>query len=116
MDYGSVIWGGTANIHLSRLKVVIIKAIRTMDFKKPFESVKKCNKNYQILNLQANIILNLGKFIVQTPPHPFLTEGSKFLLPPSEGGSEKLKKGGGSMVQGQFFLKEGDWHFSHLIF
>ena len=85
MDYGSVTWGGTANIHLSRLKVVIIKAITTMGFKKPFESVKKCNKNYQILNLQANIILNLGKFIVQTPPHPFLTGGVNFYYPLQRG-------------------------------
>ena len=30
---------------------------------------------------------------------------------------EKLKKGGGSMVQGQVFLKGGYfWHFSYLIF
>ena len=38
---------------------------------------------------------------------------------PSDGGeSEKLKKGmeGGSMVQGQVFLKGGGWHFSYLIF
>ena len=35
-------------------------------------------------------------------------------MPPLKGlgESEKLKKGGRSMVQGQVFLKGGDWHFS----
>ena len=37
-----------------------------------------------------------------------------------QGGPENLKKGGGSMVQGQAFLKEwrewGGWHFSYLTF
>ena len=32
------------------------------------------------------------------------------------GGIWKIKKGGGSMVQGQVFLKGGGWHFSYLIF
>ena len=44
--------------------------------------------------------------MVWTPPF-FLKGGSEFQLPHSEGReSEKLKKGGGSMVQGQVFLKE----------
>lgn len=30
-----------------------------------------------------------------------------YSLPPPEGGSEKLRKGGGSMVQGLVFLKKG---------
>ena len=30
--------------------------------------------------------------------------------------SQELKKEGGIMVQGQFSLKEGAWHFSYLIF
>ena len=49
---------------------------------------------------------------------PFLKGGSKFWLPPPEGQeSEKLKKGGGSMVQGQVLLKGGGggWQFSYLI-
>ena len=52
------------------------------------------------------------------PPAPFKKEGgSKFRLSPPEGGIWKIKKGGGSMVQGQVLLKErGDWHFSYLIF
>ena len=41
-------------------------------------------------------------------------------LPPPfflKGGIWKIKKGGGSMVQGQVFLKGGgSWHFSYLIF
>ena len=49
--------------------------------------------------------------MVQTPP-PFWL----FWLPHPEGGHEKLKKGGGSMVQGQVFLKAGGWHFPDLIF
>ena len=50
-------------------------------------------------------------------PHPLFKRGrgSKFWLPPLEGGSEKLKKGGGSMVQGQVFLREGGWHCSYLM-
>ena len=39
---------------------------------------------------------------------------------PQGGGPENLKKGGGSLVQGQAFLKEwregGGWHFSYLTF
>ena len=44
--------------------------------------------------------------------------GSKFSLPPPEAGdSEKLKKEGWTMVQGQVFLKAvGGWHFSYLTF
>ena len=43
--------------------------------------------------------------------------GKLVLITSLEGGreSEKLKIGGGSMVQGQVFLK-GGWHFSYLIF
>ena len=46
----------------------------------------------------------------------------KFSIPPPEGGaSEKLKKGGGSMVLGQVFLKGGPgtfpiWFFEGLWF
>ena len=40
------------------------------------------------------------------PPSSFLKGGSKLWLAPPEGvESEKLKKGGGTMVQGQVFLK-----------
>ena len=53
----------------------------------------------------------------------FLKEGGdKFWLTlpkQGEGGSQKLKKGDGSMVQGKVFLKGrggGRWHFSYLIF
>ena len=59
-------------------------------------------------------------YISDTPPPFFFKRGggSKFLLPPLEGdGIWKLKKGVGSMVQGQVYLKGGGgWHFSHLIF
>ena len=59
-------------------------------------------KNYKMIvnpgKSQAIILDN----IVWTP---LLKRGSKFQLPPPEGGgeSEKLKKGGRSMVQGQVF-------------
>ena len=46
------------------------------------------------------------------PPPPFLKEGKvhfNYLPQRGEGDSEKLKKGDGSMVQGQVFLKEGRW-------
>ena len=49
---------------------------------------------------------------------PPLFKGGRLILitSPGRGGdSEKLKKGGGSMVQGQVFLKGGDWYF-YLIF
>ena len=51
-------------------------------------------------------------------PSPFLKGGSKFSLPPAEGGDWKIKKRGISMVQGQVFLKGGGegWHFPYLIF
>ena len=48
---------------------------------------------------------------------PFLKGGGILNTSPRGGESEKLKKGGASMVQGQVFLKVGEgWHFSHLIF
>ena len=42
-------------------------------------------------------------------PTPFFSNGGEvnFNNLPRRGGSEKLKKGGGSMVQGQVFLKTG---------
>ena len=43
---------------------------------------------------------------IPPPPSPFLKGGSKLWLAPPDGvESEKLKKGGGTMVQGQVFLK-----------
>ena len=41
--------------------------------------------------------------------------GVNFDYLPQRGGSEKLKKGGGSIVQGKVFLKEGGWHCSYLM-
>ena len=67
-------------------------------------------------------------FIVWTPPKPypppphpclFLKGGVNFDYLPffGRGESEKLKKAGGSMNQGQVFLKgEGGWHFSYFTF
>ena len=48
---------------------------------------------------------------------PLVKEGQLILItsPGGEGNSEKSKKGGGSMVQGQFFLKGWGWYF-YLIF
>ena len=49
---------------------------------------------------------------------PPLFKGGQLILitsPRVGGDSEKLKKWGGSMVQGQVFLKGGDWYF-YLIF
>ena len=50
---------------------------------------------------------------------PFFVDGrSKFWLPPFEqgGGIWKIKKGDGSMVQGQVLKVEGGWHFSIYFF
>ena len=41
------------------------------------------------------------------PPPSSWEGGSKFWLPPPEGGIWKIKKGGGSMTQEHVFLKEG---------
>ena len=48
-------------------------------------------------------------YIVRTPPFFFLKEGGVNFdyLPWRRGESEKLKKKGGNMVQGQVLLKEG---------
>ena len=47
------------------------------------------------------------------PPPPFFKGGGvNFDYLPQRGESEKLKKGGGSVVQGKVFLKGGHWHFS----
>ena len=43
--------------------------------------------------------------IVRSPPLFSKGGGSKFWLPPTEGGIWKIKEGGGNMVQGQVFLK-----------
>ena len=51
---------------------------------------------------------------------PFLKGGVKFWLPPPDGGKYELKKGGGTIVERQAFLKGGwgewGWYFSNLIF
>ena len=54
--------------------------------------------------------------IVQTPPPSFffLREGANFKYLPQ--GSEKLRKGGESMVQGQVFLKGGAGTFPINLF
>ena len=50
---------------------------------------------------------------VPPPPPPFFKGGGvNFDYLPQRGESEKLKKGGGSVVQGKVFLKGGHWHFS----
>ena len=49
---------------------------------------------------------------------PPLVKGGQLILitsPGRGGNSEKLKKGGGSMVQGQFFLKGRGWYFYLII-
>ena len=52
--------------------------------------------------------------IVLAPPaHPFFLKQGGVNL---SGESEKLEKGGGSIVQGQVLLQGGSWHFSYLIF
>ena len=38
------------------------------------------------------------------------------LPPPKTGGWKNGVEGGGSMIQGQVFLKGGGWHFSYLVF
>ena len=55
--------------------------------------------------------------IVQTPlPSIFLRMGGgEIWLPPPDGGSGKLKKGGGSTVQGQVFLKGEGLELSYLM-
>ena len=53
--------------------------------------------------------------LVWTPPFKKI----KFWLPPpwvGWGGIWKIKKRGGSVVQGQVFLKGRCWHFSYLFF
>ena len=66
----------------------------------------------------------LPHFIVRTPPTTTTTTplfkgeggGVNFDYLPWRGGIWKIKKGGGDMVQGQVFLKRGDWHFSYFVF
>ena len=70
------------------------------------------------------IKLGISKLGCIVRPHRFFLERRgrgwerKFQLPPPEGvNSHKIKKGGGGMVQAQAFLKkEGEEHFSYLIF
>ena len=50
---------------------------------------------------------------------PFFSMGGEVNFNVTSAGGEefwKIQKRGGSMVQGQIFLKEGDWHISYLIF
>ena len=63
IDYGSLTWGGTANIHLLKLKPTLNKAMRIMPFRSKYESAKPLYIYYKILPLEANIKLNQGKFI-----------------------------------------------------
>ena len=61
------------------------------------------------MSLDQNLVDMLKITIVLTPPPPFLKGGVNFHYLPWRGDFEKLKKGGGSMVQGQVFLKDGGW-------
>ena len=63
IDYGSLTWGGTNNIHLLKLKRTLNKAMRIMAFRNKYESAKPLYIYYKILPLEANIKLNQGKFI-----------------------------------------------------
>ena len=68
-----------------------------------------CSGQYKNHKKFINLLHHYRDYIVQNPPF-FLNGsggGSKFQLPTPEGRSEKLKKEGGSMVQGQghVFLK-----------
>ena len=57
-----------------------------------------------------------AKILVRTPPL-FWRMRSKFWLTPPEGREIlKIKKEGGSTVEGQAYLKGGGWHFFYLIF
>ena len=56
--------------------------------------------------------------IIHSSDPPFFLKGREvnFDCLPRKGEYERIQKGGGSMGQGQIFLKEGGWHFSYLIF
>ena len=56
--------------------------------------------------------------IIHSSDPPIFLKGREvnFNYLPRKGEYEKIQKGGGSMGQGQIFLKEGGWHFSYLIF
>ena len=63
-------------------------------------------------------ICHLRSSIVWTSPPPpvFLKGGSKFWLPPLDGGIWKIKKRGWKYGVGAGLLKRGAWHFSYLSF
>ena len=85
----------------------------------PVQNCKKCITfgNLRIISQEGDIRQQFVLF-----PPSFLKGGEvNFDYLPWRGESEKLKKAGGSMVQGQVFLKWGGggergWHFSYLIF
>ena len=53
---------------------------------------------------------------IHVHPPPLLKGRQKILITsPGEVVLWKIKKGGGTIVQGQFFLKGGGWHFSYLV-
>ena len=56
--------------------------------------------------------------IIHSSDPPFFLKGREvnFSYLPRKGENEKIQKEGGSMGQGQIFLKEGGWHFPYLIF
>ena len=74
---------------------------------------------------KLHLEVTLHSLDLSPPPPPaaplFKGGGGKFWLPSPEGATWKLKKGGGSILQGQVLLKGwgregGGWHFSYLIF
>ena len=68
--------------------------------------------------IMSQLIGAQNVMVEHSSPPSFLKVGSgevNFDYLPWRGGSEKLKKGG-SIIQGQIFLKEGGWHFSHFFF
>ena len=72
-------------------------------------------------SLRLVFLIKIVYNIVWTPPAPFSKQGEvNFDCLPGRGESEKLEKGGGSMVQWQVLLSVcvwgGDWHVSYLSF
>jgi len=63
LDYGALIWGNAAAIHLNKIQTSLNKTVRIMNFKKFTDDVKPLYELSKILSLKSNVEFLQGKFI-----------------------------------------------------
>ena len=63
VDYGLILWGNAARVHLNKIELSLKKAVRIMSFKNRFEHSLPLFKNLGILPFEKNVTFLLAKFM-----------------------------------------------------